>query len=728
MKHIIEHIKENFDGANNVPRDITGEHSTLLKAVASTLIEMALLTKRIPAFIKTKPTNPGNLIYPLKESVIIPNGYHSFKFNEIQLHNDWVSWPSYKGKRLWDIVIRDPELHHSGHYPTHFPSKARILEKVHEKVFYWTLFDTLKDISPYDSAEKVCRFFGLKADPYAIIQGRGKGFKPDIFTEASLREAEYQAIIHAGPGVIITGWYDFRNQYGEVVMRAFECYDEIRGIKIFLSCSSWYLPGEFENSVFPVAYPNNAGQLLLHLEKLTDINTDIVILCDSLKIAKKMQINSPAGVVWTSYLPQDHGKIDWSPLEREERKVLMFICNHSGRSLAEAYIDAHAFATFLKENPKIDLCFIQAQVDYDEDGNGILRENSVQWLESFSDFEAMHEKATVSLNGPEFWEDLQPTVIGVSSKDKEEEGPKEAIQYLLRPCIKYNSKNLFEGPSGAGKSIMAYAMCASIVSGNKLFKNKCWTIPKPNNGYKYRKILYLDYENGQDLIDERIRDIAMPLFPKDPIERKKCKDNLIIEDLSEKCLRCTTIEGRKELLSYIKKAEQAGEPGQPIDVLVLDTYTQLVGFESNVTASKVDDFLREIRKYVKTVLLLHHTDAKGNGRGYKNKLDGISVEMKIIGNDINKKTEFVFGKTRILFLPVDKEPFFFKHVDNGFELIDPKRDYLEEFGQIITAYQKKGYPRNAILEMIRIDRNTYSQNMKRYREKYEAQGGDESAE
>ena len=175
-----------------------------------------------------------------------------------------------------------------------------------------------------------------------------------------------------------------------------------------------------------------------------------------------------------------------------------------------------------------------------------------------------------------------------------------------------------------GKSALAFRMAAAVVApGKPLFYEEWWTVPAREN-HALNKVLYLDFENGREEIEQRKIDFAYPYWPQDKAKREQCEANLIIEDMSSNPSgKDYSQPGNwSDIMELINAARNKGRKGQPVDLLVIDTVSKFI--HNPYTASfNLSDFLNQIRKLNVAILLLHHEGSNGAVRGWKCSLDDV---------------------------------------------------------------------------------------------------------
>lgn len=241
------------------------------------------------------------------------------------------------------------------------------------------------------------------------------------------------------------------------------------------------------------------------------------------------------------------------------------------------------------------------------------------------------------------------------------------IEYLVDPVIPKGFITLIFAPGGLGKSTLAHQLCQSVQDGTPFFG-----LPTAQ-----ADVFYLDYENPLPTIAERVKKIGgnapFPLWHSAGETPPPQIDD---------------IKGREILFGI-----------RPGSLLVIDTLKASNNADENSSKEMkpLMDFIKELRRYELTIVILHHTPktADGTPRGSSVITDQVDhcvclSKVKAAGSDqeIDDDAEGVIyrlgtkGKTRA-------KPFkMFLTFDPATELftpaVDPKAEQEREHVAVIA--------------------------------------------
>ena len=289
------------------------------------------------------------------------------------------------------------------------------------------------------------------------------------------------------------------------------------------------------------------------------------------------------------------------------------------------------------------------------------------------EFEKLYQKAAEKLNkmAIPIYADCQNDQNNsdeVVSKSTESGIP----DYVLHPVLAKGEETILMAPIGLGKSSMALSMAAMIVNESMrhkgFFKEKNWGVPKGGT----HKVLYLDFENG-NMLKKKFNDFVKPYLPEDS------ESNLIIKNcMSHVGTDFTSDEGKKVLWQMIAEAENAGTPGRPVDVVIIDTLEKFIAVDSVRASLRLAQVVNELREKNIAVLLVAHADERGERiRGYKSKEDDPFLTIILnrergIGN-LSTPFNVTIYKDRAN-LPVEVKSFEGKFENGEWKVHDPKSD------------------------------------------------------
>ena len=487
-------------------------------------------------------------------------------------------------------------------------------------------FNLLQPHTPYKGIGHTAHFFNVRPVPFASYDNALGSMRPESFLpteddaywsemknqhpsmgEATLIESELQGIIN-GTNPSFRDVYsskiedcqqvfDFKDEYGYPMMKVIKQYDyKVTGTtKGYIPVTQWNQSGK-PDSIYQML-PLPGKQPLFNLDKI--VNADQIVFCPDLEIADALQkLNQDDQVAYTTCLCDVNSQVDTAPVKK--KSIYVLVINHSGLSLAESYVEAEKLYNYLTEN-KIgtNIGVIQAEVNYPaaprdfnsiaqfmeyhrshqkpyiKPGSLIVMDTEDQFFEMVNSAKAeMERKANESQDKP-FWapeEETDASNPSVESITKNEQ--------LMYPFIARGSITYIVGESGIGKSNLTASICAHLINTSQrrpeIFPERCWSGCKVNNGYDRLKILHLDYESGRGGIKKREMDFVDPYLPDDKNERQLCKDNYIVEDLTTDSTNYAEESHFEDLCRLIDSKANEGIQGQPVDILIIDTFQSFV--------------------------------------------------------------------------------------------------------------------------------------------------------
>lgn len=468
--------------------------------------------------------------------------------------------------------------------------------------------------------------------------------------------------------------FPFRDSYNATFMVVVKCYDPDIPRKFYVPVTTWYVYDRQTGAsglAATTCVPYPGKQPLFNLDLIATQEAKTVIITDSLDIASLNEKNSELpGLVFTSFLchEDNYDQVDWSPLSDEDNKVerlLLLVTNHSGYSLEEAYDKAKQLADYLDTNvlskrEGIEIEFIQLEVRYDkakysqhfagwvtqlEDTytndsmkSHLVDEESVMHLTS-AEFGEMY---TRSQTPPKrFWEeDDTEDDSSPSSEDQKVKEKKYPIPYLMRPLICRGKTTMIYGPKASGKSLLSQSIAMAVVNANaqrptRIFPEQLWRVNKPtqsdlDKGYECRKVLYLNFELAEEMAS-RQKDFEHSLWGD---KENICKPNMIIEDMRNpeyNNVNFSLPENHEKIYKLLDKAQSKGIKDQPVDLLVIDTYTGFVKMEKDDTSKCFTQFCNDLYARNKniSILVVHHANKSNAPRGSQIKLDAMYMALSI---------------------------------------------------------------------------------------------------
>ena len=554
------------------------------------------------------------------------------------------------------------------------------------------LYELFNPITPYKSIPQTCDFFGVSPAPYKpydkavgmICESFTPGYDDDEYwenlknqnphiSETVMIERQLRAILDRDPDVV------FREILSKVSegfhKQAFSFNDEdgVPVMKVIKQIN--YEPGKgLSKSYIPVVQMRHGGkpdsryetlplpdmQILFNLDKIRA--AEIVVVCPNLELADYLQsVNSRVDIAFTAYLSDDLEQVDFSPLK--DKEVWLLVVNHSGLSLAEVYINSEKLYNYLTDNGKQkELNAVQAEIKY------AAIPNNIKTTSEYMNFRRSHAKAEIVPGSIIEMTTQEEYAVSLENAKREaarkvaasqdqqfwhpvEEGNTEIVstpsdtkknEHLYYPFIARGAISYIAGKSGIGKSNLMAAIAACMVNVSQrrpvIFPERCWSGRRPNNGYDRPKLLQLDFESGQGGIKRREKDFVDPFLPDDKTERELCKANYIVEDLLNDSTNYAEEAYFEDLCRLIDNAADKGMKGQPVDVLIIDTY------QSFVHERDCDHWVLKklLDRYPNmAIVVLHHLNDEGHfvGQQSKKRVAQATVYLTRDKKDKKEKTD-----------------------------------------------------------------------------------------
>lgn len=792
---LVEELQNNFIATDNIQRDDKLERSILTHAKASFLLEANAAKTDFRRFFRNDKLKNGNncYVFPLKKPIIITQNSrgsdYKIIFREFEVQTKDAPIEDAFGQiGRWRIVIHQ---NYSDHLEEQIISadKWRIQSKdLSLKIFPYdqidlgkgikqaiikfskkSFFELCQHLTRYNTPEKCCRFLGNEWNLFSPLKLTGNSYKEDYFddlvdsdelrgfeavcanypsfneedfVESLLENFIFRPLRKSGISkkydryfTPIKEVYSYVDQYAGVKMKVIRLFNPERQKKILIPVTSWLANYQSKKHYRCVLLTKK--QILYNLNLIEKESTSRIIIADSIEIADANQKKAPRDTVWTSFLceHEQYDQVDWEPL-KGGHEIFLLITNHSRISLTEAYLKAHKLASFLKEKIKLELKFIQVQVDFLDSQNFYFKinpdiksdtpriiPNSVFIMDSFDEFAEYHEKAVEwSQKRPrQFWE-KENSDCGVIEQDDHDDVTMEAIPFLFRPIIIRGTVGIGHAPSGHGKTSFFMSMCAAIVSGKEFIIGKSWNVVKKDS-YKYRKVLYLDFESDEAGIKSRQTRFVNSYFPTDKEDRNKCKNNLIIKALKHDDTNYSDKENHKKIINMIDDAtKNNGEKGQPIDLIVFDTYERFIKIDDRSSWLKIEDLINKINERNTAVFFVAHTlEDESNMAGAVQKKRICTTEIKIvrknIGGTLADSMSIQMKKTRYGVIEQEVKEFAAHFINKKWRLCGVKNKALtkeelekaglEDFKISVEQYKDSDFKVSTIWEMMGVGSSSY---------------------
>lgn len=823
-------LRKSFTPIDNIPEDTAWRDAICMEARASLLIEANCTSERFPAFMQCGRHTEEGWVYPFSRPFTVTTTVGTFKppqlhwhFDEFLLRNSRVLVQGSNFDEVpdrWTLDIEDEILipananfditkfrkyldaesrelaglnNNPGMPPHREPMAPCDLMngfKAAQREFcrkYRSRFQLCRMISPYNTPEKVCHFWGNSTEIFDQLKTHGirlsqfhlsqeRSFDDYLNDIRKRSEEEKQSsqeqliqydISQMVPCSILNEtvpthyhyyreWYcsvfPFKDKYGNIKMQLLKLYDWKKDRKVLIPVTVWSYPNSSQDKLFCVPLPEEK-QPLYHLDLLLKPETETIILTDSVELADSNQRNAPADVVFTSFIcsPERYEQVDWTPLE--DKEVYYLISNHSKLSLEEAIAKAEQLNTFFpKQNLNIHLKFIVLSVNYPQscyrsfsnvdelisyyNDNPPKAETDLLMALDTAGFKELCErvnKRIASLNS-KWW--LPDTSIVQQVSTEKETNKRKRPPYLLRPFLLRGEVSMLYASKSTGKSALALSMAAAVVSGKTLFDEKWWVVPTIKDDpfykvtYPYRKVLYLDFENGESEIRERKIDFARCYWPlpKTGEAWKTCENNLIVKDMTQAAKKdYSDPENWNDIKVLLEEAKSAGNPGQPVDLLVIDTVSKFI-CNAYTPNTDLSNLINEIRGTNIAILLIHHEGNNKQVRGWQSLLDDMYFTVRLFRKQdedekqISDKEAYnpkrldtpsilAFATSRS---GIEAEPPFDIYFDKVWKeyhedkSIDVKQSKSEAFKRIVESYSEKRLIDNDIFPILGISHGQFT--------------------
>ncbi len=782
-EQITEYFKTKFVFTDNIPEDTNQRWKIIMEARASILIDAHCTSGRFPTFMKAGRHDESGWVYKLPGHVKFPFMFGGDDFicalDEFRIVGNNVLNKNGTQQNRWQLAWKDNavikrlvsgESESAGNF-----NKELLIEqlKTSEQVLvsaFGSKFKICKH-SPYNTPERICRFFGNVPFPFAPLKLNNSAFSLDIFHEQVKAATEYladfikknddkcseeisiqqclsKAVEKSQEQFIVSGiysktygdWlkmvYEFKNEHGEPIMKVAKLYDAKSQTKSLIPMTMWMRNNSITDQLFCVPLPEDK-QPLYNLDQLKADEESPVILTDSIELA---DANEMEGVIFTSFIcdPGQYDQVDWSPLLN--RTVYYLVTNHSGSLLESAYLKAKEFAEYWEEKNKEKenkLKFIQMEVDYPEkrrdyatlddilthyrDSEPTVTAESVEIIEDDDLFEirCIESVKRLETKRSKLWESQNSEEQRVVEK---ESNRRKSVNYVLRPFLIKGEVSMLYASKSTGKSALGISMAAAVVSGDPLLSEKWWVVPK-NPDYPLNKVLYLDFENGKTEIETRKTQLAYPYWPQKKEARSKCEENLIVKDMTEDTVEKVDYSDREnwpKIIAMIEAAKDKGTPGQPVDLLVIDTLSKFAR-KSYTADLNLSDFINNMRQMNIAILFLHHEGSNGQVRGWKCTLDDFYFTLRMYRKDENenhtledplwldyKPSRSGVEKTSPFEVKLDKKwAVHYEESDSDKSKPEEQRR-KEELKRISDFYIKRGFQHQDIFPMLGIGKETYN--------------------
>jgi hypothetical protein len=205
-------------------------------------------------------------------------------------------------------------------------------------------------------------------------------------------------------------------------------------------------------------------------------------------------------------------------------------------------------------------------------------------------------------------------VIALEAFMSQQLAPREMV---LDPIIATRSLCLLFAHRGIGKTMVAFNIAWAVACGRRFLR---WSAPKS------RRVLYVDGEMPQQLLQERIRTMIASSDVRPP-----AADYFRLLSLDRQELGVSINLSRREHQIEIEKIIETG-----VEFVIFDNISTLVngGPENDaVSWDEMQQWLLQLRRRGVTVLLIHHSGRGENARGTSKREDVLDTVIKLIRPD-----------------------------------------------------------------------------------------------
>ena len=209
-------------------------------------------------------------------------------------------------------------------------------------------------------------------------------------------------------------------------------------------------------------------------------------------------------------------------------------------------------------------------------------------------------------------------------------------EYIIDPIISEKSITLMYAPTGIGKTWFSMCIALAASNGKPLFSNTktSWLAPKP------RRVVYIDSEMTEYHFKKRLQ-ILSQMYQSDH------------QNLSFKLVADENMNLADEESGYCDQISQwlndEAEAGRPVDLLILDNLSTLTGFNDSAkswnTLFSWMKTLKEKRKHPCSVLVVHHSNKKGDQRGTSAKTATVDNVIKLEAQECTTANSVAFEVT-----------------------------------------------------------------------------------
>jgi len=436
--------------------------------------------------------------------------------------------------------------------------------------------------------------------------------------------------------------------------------------------------------------PNQEILPLWNAERIGSKKTDTVVICGCIQDAEALQ-RANAGfenVAFAGIMGDQLEQVNFAPLSG--KRVAFLISNHNGGSLEDAYEETEKVFSYIRERIEAkEYAFYQRQVNYPDSTSTIATPEALasayyhhcpevdpdSMLLPMDDYEFNTMLAKIKQRAEPFW--IKPA--GMPSPEES-----RVDDFLVRGILYKGMTTLFAGRSGAKKTHFALTLGRYVVAGdNPFLRDRFWTRAQPS-GYP-KKVVYWCFDDISERELKKMNYIYKKNLPP------KFADNFFIESAPEAVLNPDIKNIQKEMVKYAFK----GQLGLPVELLIIDTLSDLKGQQHTVDALKLLSDFKKLMMPDLAILVLHHITDVGNIRGGSGVKRGPRIAMTL-KRDKDKDEKEVFNltyadSTNISLAPEEKKTFSFVFDDLEVKVFDPEFKRKEMRQKLADYYRTKDY-------------------------------------
>ncbi|NMD89334.1 AAA family ATPase [Victivallis vadensis] len=320
--------------------------------------------------------------------------------------------------------------------------------------------------------------------------------------------------------------------------------------------------------------------------------------------------------------------------------------------------------------------------------------------EEFETIRGMAEQR-IGMPPEAWWKTERERKTSISFFSEEKPSVSDRFDYIFWPLLIRGTSTMFYARKSLGKSALSHsiAACLSAVGKPRLFEENHWGASRGSwNSYK---VLYLDFENGETGHKDLLKRVCYPYWRTEKSKQDEDSKNFIWKNMPELGLigiNYALPENHQQILDMLDAASNEGEPGHPVDVLVIDTYHEFTQLQDQVnTHQGLRALLRTLNERNIATLVLNHPKPSNDSQMYGH---GIILESFFYVMDLERKgrdshslaepMEVHFKAVRSGWLATNQEPFkIYQPKSPGkWHLYSPERSAAEELESIKNYYMK----------------------------------------